>query len=44
MTVYERKVKVQSSIAVKADILRILRRLVLPHEKFVTEGSGIWVF
>lgn len=44
LTVYERKVRVKSSLAVKADILRLVRRLVLPHEKFVSEGSSMGSF
>lgn len=44
LTVYERKVKVRSSIAVKADILRFVRRLVIPQVKFVSEGSALGSF
>lgn len=44
LTVYERKIKVKSSIAVKADLLRFVRRLVIPQVKFISEGSALGSF
>lgn len=44
MTVYERNVKVRSSLGVRSDILRFVRRLVIPHVKFTCEGSTVGSF
>ena len=44
LTMYERKVKIRSSLGVKGDILRFVRRLVIPHVKFICEGSAIGSF
>ena len=44
LTVYKRKVRVKVSLGIKADILRLVRKLVIPHEKFVSEGSAIGSF
>ena len=44
MTVYERKVRVKTSLETRADILRLVCRLVLPTEKFTSEGTGIGTF
>lgn len=44
LTVYERGVKVIKSQTVKTEILRLVRKIVIPHEKFITEGSYIGSF
>ena len=44
LTVYERKVRVKASLATKGEILRLVRRLVLPCEKFIAEGTHIGSF
>ena len=44
LTVYERKVRVKASQATKADILRLVRRLVIPCDKFIAEGTHIGSF
>ena len=44
LTIYERQVKVLKSQTIKAEILRHVRRLVLPCEKFIVEGKYIGSF
>lgn len=44
LTVYERGVKVIKSQTVKTEILRLVRKIVIPYEKFVSEGSYIGSF
>ena len=44
LTIYERRVKVVKSQSMKTEILRNVRRLVIPYEKFIAEGSYIGSF
>ena len=44
LTIYERQVKVLKSQTMKAEILRHVRRLVIPCEKFIAEGKYIGSF
>ena len=44
LTVYERGVKVIKSQTVKTEILRLVRKIVIPYEKFIVEGSYIGSF
>ena len=44
LTVYERKIRVKASTGTRADILKLVRRVVLPFEKFTSEGTSIGTF
>ena len=44
LTVYERKVRIKASVSVKSEILRLVRRLVIPCVKFTTDGNHIGSF
>lgn len=44
MVVYDRKMMVKASDAMRAGILKVVRRFVVPHEKFICEGDDLGSF
>ena len=44
MTVYDRKSTIKITTTTKSEILKLVRRLVIPHEKFVHEGDELGSF
>ena len=44
LIVYDRKIKIKINSTTRTEILKLVRRLVLPHEKFICEGNKLGTF